>query len=136
MVNCKSLEGKRDYNLLDIDIEDPKQRMIELLFRQEDHQGVGKMVKTLWYRRKAIIANKERLKKERKKKESETIPIVTHVGRSDPGPLGNCQPPIRRRTQNSRDNRDGYHRSRPCRMDYYRIGLTGSHMGQTQVSTC
>ena len=58
------------------------------------------------------------------------------LGRSDPGPLGNCQPPIRRRAQGSRDDRDGYHRSRPCRMDYYRIGLTGWHMGQTQVSTC
>ena len=134
LVECKSLEGKRDYNLLDRDIEDPEQRMIELLFRQEDHQGVGRMVKELWYRRKAIIKNKERMEIERKKRE--TIPIVAHGGRSDPGPMGKCQPPIRRRPRESVGARDGTQRSRPCRLDYFHIGLTGSHMGHTQVSTC
>ena len=96
IVECRALEGKRDYNLLNRDIEDPRQRMIELLFGQEDHQGVGRMVKVLWYRRKAIIKNKERLEIERKKRES--IPTTACGGRSDPGPMRNCQPPIRRRS--------------------------------------
>ena len=90
------MEGKRDYNLLNRNIEDPRQRMIELLFGQEDHQGVGRMVKVLWYRRKSIIKNKERLEIERKKRES--IPTTAYEGRSDPGPVRNCQPPIRRRS--------------------------------------
>ena len=133
-MKCKSLEGKRNYNLLNRNIEDPRERIIEVLFRQEDHQGVGKMVKTLWYRRRAIIKNKERLKKERR--ENGTTPIMAYEGRSDPGPMGNCQPPIRKRSQGSRGVRDGFQRSRPCRMEYNHIGLTGSHMGHTQVSTC
>ena len=92
------------------------------------------MVKELWYRRKAIIKNKERMEIERKKRE--TIPIIARGGRSEPRPMGNCQPPIRRRSQGNVGARDGIQRSRPCRLEYSLIGLTGSHMGYTQVSTC
>ena len=53
VIECKALEGKRDYNLIDRREEDPKQRLIKVLFTQEDHQGVGKMIRGLWFRRKA-----------------------------------------------------------------------------------
>ena len=91
IVECKALEGKRDYNLLNRHIEDPRQRMIELLFRQEDYQGVGKMIRTLWFRRKSIIKYKEEEEQNRKNRK------YTPIGkcRSDPGPMRNCQTPIR-----------------------------------------
>ena len=103
IVECKALEGKRDYNLLDRNVEDPRQRMIKLLFRQGDYQGVGRMIRTLWFRRKSIIKNREEWEKERRKRE----PIPTRVdrSRSDPGPMRNCQPLIRRRSLGNSETR-------------------------------
>ena len=65
--------------------------MIELLFKQEDYQGVGKMLKTMWHRRRAIIKYREEAEKVEKNRRS------TPVGecRSDPGPIRNCQAHIR-----------------------------------------
>ena len=91
IIECRALEGRRDYNLIDRNIEDPRQRMIKLLFRQGDHQGVGKMIKELWFRRKAIIKYKEVEEQNRKNKKSTPI----SMSRSDPGPMRNCQTPIR-----------------------------------------
>ena len=95
IVECKALEGKRDYNLIDRYIENPRQRMIELLFRQEDYQGVGKMIRTLWFRRKSIIKYREVEEQNRKNRKSTPI----SKSRSDPGPMRNCQTPIRWRSR-------------------------------------
>ena len=91
IIKCKALEGKRDYNLIDRGIEDPEQRLIKLLFTQEDHQGVGRMVKGLWFRRKAIMLCKEKMEKS----SNDRMLNPERVSRSDPGPMGNCQPPMR-----------------------------------------
>ena len=95
VVKCRALEGKRDYNLLDSRIEDPKQRLIKLLYEQGDHQSVGGMIKGLWYRRKRMLENMKRMDRTR----NGEIPNPERVNRSDPGPLGNRQPPIRRQTR-------------------------------------
>ena len=92
LINCKALEGRRDYNLLDGGIEDPEQRLIKLLFEQEDHQGVGRMIKGLWFRRKSILENREKMEKN----SIERTLNPESMTRSDPGPMGNRQPPIRR----------------------------------------
>ena len=44
-IECPALEGKRNYELIDRNIMDPKQRMIMLLFKQTKYQEVGKMIK-------------------------------------------------------------------------------------------
>ena len=44
-MKCPALEGKRNYGIIDKRIQDPEERMIELLFRQKKHQEVGKMIK-------------------------------------------------------------------------------------------
>ena len=90
-MECPKLEGKRDYNLIDDKIQDPKARMIELLFRQKKHQEVGNMLKNLWNRRKIILKYKE--------DESNRIEAMNDtVGstRSDPGPEENRYTPIER----------------------------------------
>ena len=37
MIKCTALEGKRNYNLINRNISDPTQRLIEVLFKQDDH---------------------------------------------------------------------------------------------------
>merc|ERR1711874_534238 len=54
IIECKALEGKRDYDLLDSSIENPKDRMVKFLFHSEDYQKTGCMVKKIWWRRRAI----------------------------------------------------------------------------------
>ena len=55
------------------------------------YQGVGKMVRDLWFRRKAIIKYKE--EEEQNRRNNGPTPIG--MSRSDPGPMWNCQTPIR-----------------------------------------
>ena len=94
MIKCTALESKRCYKIIDKKISDPKQRLIEVLFRQEDHRGVGWMIRAMWLRRKAILKCKENMYKAsllRKEKNEESL------NRSDPGPMGISQTPIRER---------------------------------------
>ena len=95
IAECRALEGKRDYNLLNRDVEDPRKRMIEVLFKQEDYQGVGRMIRLLWFRRKAIIKYKEEAEQNRKNRKSSP----TGICRSDPGPMRKCQTPMRWRSR-------------------------------------
>ena len=50
----ENLEIKRDYNIIDKDISNPEERMRILLYRNENHQEVGRLVKNLWTLRKAL----------------------------------------------------------------------------------
>ena len=65
-----------------------------LLFKQRKHQEVGKMIKNLWFRRKAIL----RYKKEEQKRMNNVNNIIG-ISRSDPGPVGNSHTPIRWRSR-------------------------------------
>ena len=57
LTKCKNLEIKRDYNIIDKDISNLEERMRILLYRNENHQEVGRLVKNLWTLRKELINN-------------------------------------------------------------------------------
>ena len=65
--------------------------MIELLFRQKEHQEVGKMLKNLWNRRKVILKYKED-ESDRIKAMNDTVCST----KSDPGPRGSRYTPTER----------------------------------------
>ena len=54
-VKCPVLEKLRNYDLIDKRIQDPKDRMIELLFKQNRYQEVGHMLRKLWNKREGIL---------------------------------------------------------------------------------
>ena len=81
IVECPALERKRNYELLDSRISDPKERMVKLLFKQRKFQETGKMIKNMWYSRRAILKYKEDAMV-RERSRVKTISIM----RSDPGP--------------------------------------------------
>ena len=81
IVECPTLERKRNYELLDRRIQVPKDRLIQLLFRQNRFQETGKMIKNMWYTRRAILKyRKDTMEKERSN--GGDIKVM----KSDPGP--------------------------------------------------
>ena len=95
IVKCKALETKRNHGLLDRSIENPGERMVKFLFKQKDFQGAGRMVKELWFERKDILKNRERLKLKRQHKTVHNI-----QSSSDPGPQRQ-KAPLRERPRGS-----------------------------------
>ena len=81
MIECPALERRRNYNILDNNIQVPENRLIQCLFRQNRFQETGKMVKEMWYTRRNILKYEEDTKKKVKSKD-ENIKIMM----SDPGP--------------------------------------------------
>ena len=73
---CPSLEKGRDYSIINKNIEEPKTRLINCLFRNKEYQKVGKMIKDMW----SIRKDKLKAKKEKNK-----ISYI-HPAFSDPGP--------------------------------------------------
>ena len=78
IINCKTLEAGRNYSLLKESIIDPEERMIDLLFKNKEHQKVGKMIKKLWYMRRNLIEqkkdennNKRKIRPRNKRRKSE-----------------------------------------------------------------
>merc|ERR1712179_397300 len=59
-IKCEKLEQKRNYNLIDKNIVDPEERMRVLLFRNEDRQGVNRMIKVMWDTRGLLLKERER----------------------------------------------------------------------------
>ena len=87
--------------MIDRSIEDPIDRMVELLFNQEDYQGTGNMVKKLWYRRKTILKYMQDSEQENiKDKEIKPNPLKGWI--SDPGPVREHHTPIRMRSLGTR----------------------------------
>ena len=80
-MECPILERKRNYDLLDSRIKVPKDRLIQLLFRQNRFQETGKMIKNMWYTRRAVLRyRKDTMEKKR------SIGGDVKVMKSDPGP--------------------------------------------------
>ena len=48
MLKCPFLEKKRDYSIIDKSVAEPKARLIKCLFRQNEYQKTGKMIKDMW----------------------------------------------------------------------------------------
>merc|ERR1712179_383414 len=75
-IKCEKLEDKRNYDLINKKLIDPEERMRALLFRNENHQEVGRMIKALWDLRGKMLKDKkttikkpqEKKKKKKKKK--------------------------------------------------------------------
>ena len=81
MLKCPFLEKRRDYNIIDRSIAEPKERLIKCLFRQKEYQKTGKMIKEMWGIRR------NRLKYEKKnKKATRNVTNNKRVTLSDPGP--------------------------------------------------
>merc|ERR1712179_453678 len=69
-IKCGKLEGKRNYDLINKELIDPEERMRALLFRNENHQEVGRMIKELWdLRGKMLKDKKTTIKNNQKKKQ-------------------------------------------------------------------
>ena len=97
LIKCPALEGKRNYELINKKIQDPEQRLIDVLYKQENHRGVGIMIREMWLRRKDIQTCKERMYKISKNKKKKG----DYLSRTDPGPVGIGQNLTRKRTVRS-----------------------------------
>ena len=61
IIKCKSLEIKRNYNLINKETVEHEERMRELLYRNKNHSEVGKMIKNLCDMRKNILAKQKKI---------------------------------------------------------------------------
>ena len=98
IAECPVLEGKRKQELFNNTTSDPRQRTIDLLFKQNRHQEVGKMIKDLWYRRRTILKCKE---DEQKRTSNRLINNDSSLSKSNPGPMRSRYTSRRRRVQSS-----------------------------------
>merc|ERR1712179_600560 len=67
-IKCGKLEGKRNYDLINKELRDPEERMRALLFRNENHQEVGRMIKALWDVRGKMLKDRMIIMKNRQEK--------------------------------------------------------------------
>ena len=89
IIDCKKLEKRRNYNLIDKNIQCSEEKMRKLLFRNNRFQEIGEMIKNLWTERRKILETN-------KKKNQNTLKNFTKVNNnltqrrdgwvSDPGP--------------------------------------------------
>ena len=55
ILKCSKLEKKRDPAIINRNINDPEERMKDLLFRNKDHIRVSKQVRELWILRRDLL---------------------------------------------------------------------------------
>ena len=91
MIKCPCLERKRNYEILDKEIKEPRKRLIHCLCKQRKYQETGRMIKEMWYTRRNMI----KYEKENKKKVRD-IDENIRITRSDPGPRKNIRDRVRR----------------------------------------
>ena len=65
---------------MDKEIQDPKKRMIELLFKQNKYQETGYMLRMMWNERKKILKlsevnKKEKVTRKNTKRRANTQPV-------------------------------------------------------------
>ena len=96
LMKCPALERQRNDRLLNKDLQDPKERMIEFLFKKEKFKEKARMIRMMWYTRRNIL---EYIKKtnvgERSTDGNEEIVM------SDPGPERRLRTLETRRTRSS-----------------------------------
>ena len=101
IVECPTLERKRDYRLLEENIQNPKERMIQFLFRQNRFQETGRMIRIMWYTRRAIL----KYRKDTKKGERSNDGRVD-IMKSDPGPRRKTEILVDSKKRSSSGSRD------------------------------
>ena len=95
-MDCEELEEIRNYNLIDSRLENSEERMITLLFYNDNFQEIGYMLKRLWKKRRNLL---EFYKKGNRKTDLDplrhrNIAPQREKYRSDPGPgKGGCTYP-------------------------------------------
>ena len=55
IVNCKKLEEKRDYKIINKNIRNPEERMRILLIRNANFQAISRVLNDLWELRKKML---------------------------------------------------------------------------------
>ena len=55
VIKCPKLEDKRNSEIINNNIANPEERLIHSLFKQKKYQETGKMLKSMWYKRKYIL---------------------------------------------------------------------------------
>ena len=103
IIDCEELEDTRNYNLINNRLRNSEEKMIELLFYNDNFQEIGYMLKTLWKRRKMLL-DYFKISKEYRNQDllrNSNKDSLKKVYRSDPGPAkGGCGYP-RQRFRNS-----------------------------------
>ena len=90
IMDCTELEEDRNYNLIKNSNESSQDRMVDLLFRSDNLQEVGSMIKKMWQRRRKLLAyikEVEENKKKPKKKKNKKPQAPEVYQKSDPGPV-------------------------------------------------
>merc|ERR1712082_410796 len=84
LIKCPYLEKtRRRHRILNYGITDSRERLIDLLFTQKEHQKVGNMIRILWNKRKQIMEYNEEMKRQKCMKKI--------IQGSDPGPERNVK---------------------------------------------
>merc|ERR1712121_491362 len=58
VIRCPKLESKRNGEIINKNITDSEESLIHSLFKQKKYQGTGKMLKSMWYKRKYLLERK------------------------------------------------------------------------------
>ena len=95
-MDCEELDDIRNLKFMNRTQETSEDRMIKLLFHNENHQGIGFMIKKLWEKRRNLLKYKEK-EEERRKKDHGSLAQQKGHCKSDPGPVeGGCVYPRQR----------------------------------------
>ena len=90
IMDCTELEEDRNYDLIKESNESSQDRMVDLLFRSDNFQGVGNMIKKMWQRRRRLLSyikEVEENRKKSKKNKNKKPPSPEVYQKSDPGPV-------------------------------------------------
>ena len=87
LIDCKELEEDRDYNLIKNSSESSGDRMVELLFKTENFQEVGHMIRKMWQRRRKLLMYMKEMEERKKKAKKSKPPNPVVYQKSDPGPV-------------------------------------------------
>ena len=95
-MDCEELEDVRNYNLINNTQETSEEKMITLLFDNDNQQDIGYMIRRLWTKRRNLMKYNEK-EEERRKTGQNSIAQQKGNHKSDPGPLkGGCVYPRQR----------------------------------------
>ena len=89
IIDCRELEDTRDYNLINNRLRNSEEKMIELLFYNDNFQEIGYMLKKLWNRRRNLLDYFKRRNEYIIQDPSRNLNMVPFRRnyRSDPGPV-------------------------------------------------
>ena len=78
ITKCSSLEQKRDCELMNRNINDPEDRMRELLFRNKNHMEISRMIKNMWELRRKLLNARERKTPQKDQSTVQNVNLPSH----------------------------------------------------------